>query len=190
MAIALSDNLRIGTGKPVDDRYLAADLTPYATVAAANAAIVGPRRHLGLKVLVGSVEHSYQTGIADSNLVPVLPAPPPPPEVVVISTSAPTNQDAIWFNPTDGRFSVWDGAAWVGNAPTGESAGVVTSLTAPSVTSIWFDPSDGSLSVWNGSVWVANLYLVLTAAGFPAGAYINGAGDAYVNGAGAYYLSI
>lgn len=72
MAILLSDNLRIGAPKPVDDRYLAADLTAYANVTAANNAIVASRRHLGLKVLVGTEEYFYKSGIANTDLVPVV----------------------------------------------------------------------------------------------------------------------
>lgn len=71
MAINLSDNIKVNAPKPIDDRYLASDLTPYANVAAANAAIVPSRRHIGLRVRIGSVDYHWKDGVTDLDLVEI-----------------------------------------------------------------------------------------------------------------------
>lgn len=68
MAILLNDNLDIAAVKPTDNRY-----GPYATVSAANSAISGTRRYIGLTVGIvtgGTVEeYWYKSGISDPDLV-------------------------------------------------------------------------------------------------------------------------
>lgn len=67
MSILLNDNLAIQAPKPIDAKY-----GPYASVAAANAAIVSTNRYAGLTVGVGTstiVEYWYNGGVADGDLV-------------------------------------------------------------------------------------------------------------------------
>ena len=71
MAIILSDNLQINAGKPVDSKYLASTNIPYASVGAANAAIVQSYRYQGLKVNVTNVEYWYFSGTSDGDLIPL-----------------------------------------------------------------------------------------------------------------------
>jgi hypothetical protein len=67
MSILLNDNLAVQANKPVDAKY-----GPYASVAAANAAISSANRFTGLTVGIGTTtiaEYWYNGGIADGNLV-------------------------------------------------------------------------------------------------------------------------
>lgn len=68
MAINLSDNLSLAAPKPLDARYLNASGGAYASVAEANAATTG-KRHVGMTVLIGTLEYWYRDGIADNHLV-------------------------------------------------------------------------------------------------------------------------
>ena len=68
MAIILSDNIQTNASKPTDSRYYD-NLLPYASVSAANIAIVGGVRYTGLTVNILGVEYWYGAGIADSCLV-------------------------------------------------------------------------------------------------------------------------
>jgi hypothetical protein len=68
MAINLNDNIKVLAGKPTDARYLN-NLTPYASVSAANTAIGSTLRYTGLTVNVAGVEYWYADGILDGNLV-------------------------------------------------------------------------------------------------------------------------
>ena len=69
MAINISDNIRVNAGKPVDAKYLSSTNTPYASVAAVNAAISIPERHVGLTVNVLGLEYWYSGGVTDINLI-------------------------------------------------------------------------------------------------------------------------
>jgi len=73
MAITINDNFNNFSPKSMDNKYMVSGLTRYATVAAANAAIPGAYRHLGLTVLLntggGSQEYWYKEGTADLDLV-------------------------------------------------------------------------------------------------------------------------
>jgi hypothetical protein len=69
MSIATNDNFNINAPKVIDDRYSVGGVTPYASIASANAAIPLTRRALGLTVLIGAVEYWYQSGITDPDLV-------------------------------------------------------------------------------------------------------------------------
>lgn len=73
MAIILNDNIRVNAGKPVNAKYLSTGNTAYTSVAAVNAAITLPERHIGLTVLMYmsgmNIEYWYKEGVADGNLV-------------------------------------------------------------------------------------------------------------------------
>lgn len=69
MAIIVNDNFRVNAPKPIDERYLRADLTPYTSVAEVNATLPFTRRHIGLVVNINNVEYWYNNGINDTNLV-------------------------------------------------------------------------------------------------------------------------
>jgi hypothetical protein len=69
MAIAFNDNFDIRAAKPIDKRYLNSSNASYTNVAQANAQIPSSYRHVGLTVLIGSVEYWYIGGTADVNLV-------------------------------------------------------------------------------------------------------------------------
>lgn len=64
-----NDNFQINAPKHIDTRYINL-FTPWASTAAANAAIPGAYRYLGLTVLIGTTEYWYQAGITDPDLVP------------------------------------------------------------------------------------------------------------------------
>jgi hypothetical protein len=73
MAIILNDNIRINAGKPVNAKYLSSGNTAYVSVAAVNAAISIPERHIGLTVLINTgssnTEYWYYAGVADIDLI-------------------------------------------------------------------------------------------------------------------------
>lgn len=69
MAIVTNDNFNINAPKVIDDRYSTAGVTPYASTAAANAAIALTRRAIGLTVNIAGVEYWYKSGITDPDLV-------------------------------------------------------------------------------------------------------------------------
>lgn len=69
MSIGINDNFNVNAPKNIDDRYSVGGVTPYASVAAANAAIPITRRAIGLTVLIGGTEYWYQFGINDPDLV-------------------------------------------------------------------------------------------------------------------------
>ena len=68
MAIVLSDNIQVNAPKPADSRYLN-NLTPYASVSAANTAIVSGVRFTGLTVNILGSEYWYKNGITDGCLI-------------------------------------------------------------------------------------------------------------------------
>jgi hypothetical protein len=77
MAITFNDNAQINAPKPIDAKYMkfsAGVAQPYASVAEANATILSVYRFQYLTVLVlmngDAVEHWYQGGTADVNLLP------------------------------------------------------------------------------------------------------------------------
>lgn len=73
MAITLNDNIRINAGKPSEPKYLSSGNTAYASVAAVNAAIPVPERHIGLTVLIQSgatsIEYWYKAGVTNGDLI-------------------------------------------------------------------------------------------------------------------------
>lgn len=68
MSILLNDNLQNNSPKPLDAKYLNG-VTPWATVAAANAGIPLTQRSIGLTVNIAGVEYWYKNGITDPDLI-------------------------------------------------------------------------------------------------------------------------
>ena len=68
MAIKLTDSIRVGQQKPVEDKYFNG-LVPYISVAEVNNLIEQSVRHRGLTVNINGEEYWYKDGINDSNLV-------------------------------------------------------------------------------------------------------------------------
>ena len=69
MAIQLSDNLQIGVGAPIDNKYLSPLNVPYTNVGEVNTTIGIPLRYVGLTVNILGVEYWYQAGVTDVDLV-------------------------------------------------------------------------------------------------------------------------
>jgi hypothetical protein len=74
MAVNLPTGFARTTNNPIDQLFLSNTLTPYATVSAANTAILVGIRYLGLFVNIsngsgGSLLYWYKDGTADGNLV-------------------------------------------------------------------------------------------------------------------------
>lgn len=77
MSLLVNDALQNNSPKPLDGKYgifSAGAFRPYASISEANATIPAAYRSIGLTVVVstisGNIEHWYQGGIADGNLVP------------------------------------------------------------------------------------------------------------------------
>ena len=72
MAINLTDSIRVGQQKPVDDKYFNG-LVPYKSTTEANNLIKWEVRHRGLTVNINGEEYWYKDGIKDANLVLKVP---------------------------------------------------------------------------------------------------------------------
>ena len=68
MAINLSDSIRVGQQKPIDDKYYNG-LNPYTSTTEANSLLPSAIRYKGLTVNINNVEYWYKTGIADVDLI-------------------------------------------------------------------------------------------------------------------------
>lgn len=69
MSIIVNDNIQANAPKILDNRYSQNGVTPYISVAQANASIPITYRAIGLTVNVAGVEYWYQSGTANANLV-------------------------------------------------------------------------------------------------------------------------
>ena len=67
--VTFNDNVQLNAPKHIDTRYINL-FTPWASTAAANAAIPTAYRYLGLTVLIGITEYWYQSSTADGGLIP------------------------------------------------------------------------------------------------------------------------
>lgn len=73
MSIKLSDSIRVGQQKPLEDKYFNG-LDPYTDIDQVNNLLPISVRHIGLTVNINREEYWYKDGIENSNLV--LKAPP------------------------------------------------------------------------------------------------------------------
>ena len=72
MSIKLSDSIRVGQQKPLEDKYFN-ELVPYTSTTQVNTVLPKTVRHIGLTVNINKEEYWYKDGIEDSNLVPKIP---------------------------------------------------------------------------------------------------------------------
>ena len=68
MSIKLSDSIRVGQQKPLDDKYFN-ELVHYTSTSQVNNLVSKAIRHIGLTVNINKEEYWYKDGIEDSNLV-------------------------------------------------------------------------------------------------------------------------
>ena len=68
MSIKLSDSIRVGQQKPLEDKYFN-ELVPYTSTSQVNTLLPKAVRHRGLTVNINGEEYWYKDGIEDSNLV-------------------------------------------------------------------------------------------------------------------------
>ena len=68
MSIKLSDSIRVGQQKPLEDKYFN-ELVPYTSITQVNTLLPKAVRHIGLTVNINGEEYWYKDGIEDSNLV-------------------------------------------------------------------------------------------------------------------------
>ena len=68
MSIKLSDSIRVGQQKPLEDKYFN-ELVPYTSTSQVNTLLLKSVRHIGLTVNINGEEYWYKDGIEDSNLV-------------------------------------------------------------------------------------------------------------------------
>ena len=68
MAINLSDSIRVGQQKPIDDKYYNG-LVPYVSTTEANSLLLSAIRYKGLTVNINNSEYWYKDGIADIDLI-------------------------------------------------------------------------------------------------------------------------
>lgn len=119
MAVNLATGFNRTTGEPIDVLYLASGLVPYASVSAANAAIVSGVRYIGQFVNVANQLYWYGSGIADADLVLLVAGGgttfinPNPTTISVggypLGTTFPTAQT---------MQQMWDGLLYPYTAPT------------------------------------------------------------------------
>ena len=72
MSIKLSDSIRVGQQKPVEDKYFNG-LVPYTSTTQVNTLLPKAIRHIGLTVNINGEEYWYKGGIEDTNLVLKIP---------------------------------------------------------------------------------------------------------------------
>ena len=68
MSIKLSDSIRVGQQKPLEDKYFN-ELVPYTSTSQVNTLLLKSVRHRGLTVNINGDEYWYKDGIEDSNLI-------------------------------------------------------------------------------------------------------------------------
>ena len=68
MSIKLSDSIRVGQQKPLEDKYFN-ELVPYTSTSQVNTLLPKAIRNRGLTVNINGEEYWYKDGIEDSNLV-------------------------------------------------------------------------------------------------------------------------
>lgn len=68
MSIKLSDNIRVGQQKPLEDKYFN-ELNPYTSTTQVNTLLLKSVRHIGLTVNINGDEYWYKDGIEDENLI-------------------------------------------------------------------------------------------------------------------------
>ena len=68
MSIKLSDSIRVGQQKPLEDKYFN-ELVPYISTSQVNNLLPQAVRHVGLTVNINNEEYWYKDGIEDNNLV-------------------------------------------------------------------------------------------------------------------------
>ena len=68
MAIKLSDSIRVGQQKPLEDKYFN-ELVPYTSTTQVNNLLPKAVRHIGLTVNINGEEYWYKDGIEDYDLV-------------------------------------------------------------------------------------------------------------------------
>ena len=72
MSIKLSDSIRVGQQKPLEDKYFN-ELIPYTSTTQVNTLLLKAVRHIGLTVNINGEEYWYKDGIEDENLVLKVP---------------------------------------------------------------------------------------------------------------------
>ena len=72
MSIKLSDSIRVGQQKPLEDKYFN-ELVPYTSTTQVNTLLPKAVRHIGLTVNIDGEEYWYKDGIEDANLVLKVP---------------------------------------------------------------------------------------------------------------------
>ena len=72
MSIKLSDSIRVGQQKPLDDKYFN-ELVHYTSTSQVNNLVSKAIRHIGLTVNINGEEYWYKDGIEDSNLILKVP---------------------------------------------------------------------------------------------------------------------
>ena len=72
MSIKLSDSIRVGQQKPLEDKYFN-ELVPYTSTTQVNTLLPKAIRHRGLTVNINGEEYWYKDGIEDNNLVLKVP---------------------------------------------------------------------------------------------------------------------
>ena len=68
MSIKLSDSIRVGQQKPLEDKYFN-ELVPYTSTSQVNTLLPKAIRHIGLTVNINGEEYWYKDGIEDEDLV-------------------------------------------------------------------------------------------------------------------------
>lgn len=69
MAIILNDNLSIGVGAPIDNKYLSSTNAPYSNISEVLTNIPISQRYQGLTVNISSIEYWFKDGVSDSDLI-------------------------------------------------------------------------------------------------------------------------
>lgn len=125
MSIPLNDSIRVGGGKPAEDKRMNNGL-PYSSVEQVNEKIIPTDRYISLEVLVVDKIYWYGTGIADEDLV----AKTSPSNIIeygkmewigkgetdgVPNTDMQNKEKNDWFTGQPNPDEIWIRAKWKGN---------------------------------------------------------------------------
>ena len=108
MSIKLSDSIRVGQQKPLEDKYFN-ELVPYTSTSQVNTLLPKAVRHIGLTVNIDGEEYWYKDGIEDSNLVLKVSNT----DAIILKNQ---EQDGRLENLEDGLANKLDKGTYTGNA--------------------------------------------------------------------------
>jgi hypothetical protein len=180
MAINLSDSIRVGQQKPIDDKYYNG-LNPYVSTTEANSLLLSAIRYKGLTVNINNVEYWYKTGITNGDLIAKSGGGGTWGSITGTLSAQTDLQSAL-----DAKQNSLNGTGFVKAVGTTISYDNTTYFPQPTGTTSQYIRGDGSLNTFptitNGTV--TSIGLTMPSAFSVANSPITSSGSLVVTGAG------